>query len=135
MKVKLDEMYERERAASEQDVLASSIWGQPKQVDASWDPEPVDIFDPRPLTVGRVVSELGYKRTPQHVHRIGALVHEAYVNAYGRSPFPRVHYAQDGTPESVSCYTEDDRGLITGVIVEHAELLQLQDPPRVNPID
>lgn len=78
-------------------------------------------MDSRPLRVEQVMSDMGFKRTPRCVHRISALVYEAYSRAHGRDPTPKIYYAPDGTPESVSCYTEEDRDLITAVIAEHGE--------------
>lgn len=133
LQAKLDDYQRREREEAEQDLLAASIWGHPvnKQPDGSWDAKSSSLFDPRPLTIGKVVTEMGYKRTPQQVRRICQLVRRAYTASYNRAPVPKVFYNADGSLNAISCYTEDDRLLIQLVITEYGEPL---DPPTVNPL-
>lgn len=109
-----------ERMEEEQHQLALSIWGARRRPDATWDPAPVLLTpDDRPLTVGRVVSDLGYRCTSQRVHRISALVQQAYVVAHGRVPIPKIYYDGEGVPERVTSYVESDRGLIEAVVCAH----------------
>jgi hypothetical protein len=118
---------QREEELDEQDRLARRIWGARRMPDASWD-RPAELVCParaKPLTVGKIISELGYKATPARVHRVCAHVQEAYTRAHGRVPVPVVYYDETGTPDRVSCYTEDDRELITDVVRgQHAMLQQ-----------
>jgi hypothetical protein len=112
----------REREEEEQHRLALSIWGARRQPDSTWDPPPVLLSkDDRPLTVGRVVSDLGHRCTSLRVHRISALVQQAYICAHGRVPMPVIYYDSKGVPERVTSYTESDRGLIEAVIRAHCK--------------
>ncbi len=116
---------QRDREEEEQHQLALSIWGARRKPDATWDQPAVLLTrDDRPLTVGRVVSDLGYRCTSQRVHRISALVQQAYVCAHGRVPIPVIYYDSDGIPERVTSYTESDRDLIETVIRAHCKPLR-----------
>ena len=114
---------------AEQEQLSKDIWNQRKQPDATWDTQAVALSDPRPLRIEKVLGDLGFKRSGRHVHRISALVYAAYVKHRGIEPRPKIYYGVDGTPESVSCYTEDDRALITTVVIAHGEA---EDLPTTN---
>ena len=117
---------QREEGLEEQDRLARSIWGARRLPDATWD-LPTEMLcspDTKPLTVGRVISNLGYRVTPARVHRICAHVQAAYTRKHGRIPVPVVYYDENGTPDRVSCYTEADRELIAGVVQEQHAMLQ-----------
>ena len=115
-----------EREAQER--LAVEIWGSgnPRKPDASWDPPAVLLFarkpdSERPLSVGRVAADIGFKSSAQHVHRLGGYVRDAFMRAHGRAPEPRVFYDKDGTPDRVACFTERDRELIAAVVRRHGE--------------
>lgn len=115
-----------EREAQER--LATEIWGScnPRKPDASWDPPAVLLFarkpdSERPLSVGRVAADIGFKSSAQHVHRLGGYVRDAFMRAHGRAPEPRVFYDKDGTPDRVACFTERDRELIAAVVRKHGE--------------
>jgi hypothetical protein len=118
-RLQLECYHKKENDELQQDSLAFEIWGSKKQPDATWDPAPSLLDDPilrKPLTVGRVVNELGLRCTAKNVHRLSAHVHQAYIRAHGKPPTPAVYYDNEGLPERVSCYTEEDRDLITEVV-------------------
>ena len=121
-RVKLEAFERLKREEEEQDKLSAAIWGCKRQPDATWDAQPVLLTEvDKPVTVGRIAGELGVNcLTPASVPRLCAQVHQAYVRARGKAPIPVVYYDKDGVPERVSCYTERDRELITGVIREQA---------------
>jgi hypothetical protein len=125
VRAQLERYRKKESDELQQDSLALEIWGYPKQPDSTWDGKPTLLDDPtlrKPLTVGRVVAELGLRCTAKNVHRLSAHVHQAYSRAHGKPPTPSVYYDSDGLPERVSCYTEDDRDLITDVITKFKDL-------------
>lgn len=66
----------------------------------------------RPLTVGRVLADLGVVCSPRQAHRLCRSVHDAYIRAHGCSPTPRLYYDEDGTPVRFGCFTEADRDFI-----------------------
>ena len=122
----------------EQDRLARNIWGPVtrSRPDATWDPPPVLLFhqppdscdnavcsrQDLPVSVGRIASELGFDTSGQEVHRLGLLVRQAFVKAWGKHPDLKVYYNKDGAPDRISCFTERDRELILATIHKHGAL-------------
>lgn len=82
-----------------------------------------DSLDYRPLTVGKVISELRLTVSTQELHRLSLHVHHAYARVHGEPPVPRIYYDANGTPERICCYTEADRDLILSVLNEHVREL------------
>ncbi len=113
----------------EQEQLAVEIWGpvSRRQPDATWDPPAVLLFSQagiekdRPLTVGRVAADLGFKCGAQSLHSLGSHVRDAFIRAHGRAPEPRVFYDGNGVADKIGCFTERDRELIAAVLRKHGE--------------
>jgi len=78
----------------------------------------VNPTDP-PVTVGKIAAEMGFRSDAQHVHRLGGFVREAFMRAHGRSPEPHIYYDETGMPVRICCFTERDRELIAGVVLQH----------------
>jgi hypothetical protein len=114
----------RSAELDEQDALAQEIWVPMtrKQPDASWDQAPVLLSDvDSPITVGAVASEMGFKCTAWHVHRLSAFVRDAYLERHKRPPVPVVYCDMNSAPDRISCYTERDRELIRDVVARFGE--------------
>ncbi len=75
----------------------------------------------RPLTVGKVAADLGFKCSAQSLHRLGSHVRDAFMRAHGRVPEPRVFYDRPGVADKIGCFTERDRELIAAVVRAHGE--------------
>ena len=108
---------------AEQDALARGLWVPIRsEADASWDAAPVLLSDfERPITVGGIAAELGFKCGSQDVHRLGRFVRDAFLHEHDRVPVPMVYYDKTKAAKGLCCYTERDRALITAVILRHGE--------------
>jgi hypothetical protein len=118
------ERIQRERKElEEQEALAKSIWGPIARLpDASWDTAPVLLSaDPmdQPVSISRITSDLGFKNSAEHIHRLTGFVRQAFSVAKRPLTGPRVYYDSGGIPERLSCYTERDRDIITAVVLQH----------------
>lgn len=87
----------------------------------------------RPLTVGKVISELGLRVSTQQLHHLSLHVHHAYARLHGDPPIPRIYYDANGTPERICCYTEADRDLILSVLDDHVAELAAPTRPAEAP--
>lgn len=122
--------YQRLSLEQNQATLSASIWGRKeednKPPEVIWNCAALLINDQAalyslspPLTISKVVSDMGLQLSPSQMHRLSILVHQAYMREHGVAPKPRIHYDCDGTPERISCYTEAERALITTVVADN----------------
>lgn len=122
---------------SEQGQMGIRIWGAQERQPSLWDKGVLSkLEDEHPLTVGKVVSDLGRLLAPSQLHRLSVLVHRAYMHLHGVSPRPRLFYGPDGVPERVCCYTEGDRELIIRVTRESGLLNEPESggDSTINPV-
>ena len=128
------QFYRHLLAEQEQDQLATRIWGRSSECDLVWDKGVLgEGCEPRPLTVAKVVSDIGLPFSPQQIHRLAILVHRAYIRLHGISPRPRIFYNEDGIPERLCCYTEADRALIMDTVYESRLFTEERPEPTINP--
>jgi len=128
------QFYRQLLAEQEQDQLATRIWGRSAECDLVWDKGILgEGCEPRPLTVAKVVSDIGLPFSPQQIHKLAILVHRAYTRFHGVSPRPRIFYNEDGIPERLCCYTEADRALILDAVYESQLFNEERLEPTINP--
>lgn len=118
----------------EQNLLATRIWGRTSNCDQLiWERGVLPNNEQgKPLTVSRVVSDLGLPSSPQQIHRLAVLVHRAYIRLYGVAPRARIFYNDDGIPERLCCFTEEDRELIMDTVYDSG-IFNEPSGPTINP--
>lgn len=137
---RLKELEAKEEAL---DRLAKDIWHTRigAEPDVTWDPPPVLLDGPvdsfvldQPLTLERVLEDMGYHYSLSDLQKLSVLVYREYVKVHGRAPFPNIYYGQLGQAQGLSGFTEKDRELIVSVVVQQSgKLFHKLSPPPPTP--
>ena len=112
------------------DRLAKDIWSTRTgaEPDVTWDPPPVLLDGPvdsssllgQPLTLERVLDDMGYHYSLSDLQKLSVLVYREYVKVHGRAPFPSIYYGHVGQAQGLSGFTEKDRPLIMSVVEQQS---------------